>query len=307
MRFIKWFLSFLIFLVVVGGGSFLITREALLIWAQNRISRDVTFLLRTNTWSNVTDQCLSEVGSPVNRLQLRFLNDREYVLEVACEGSFQYYPWSETKTLPWQVRKTTGNAGFSIPLDHRAIQGEITLNLWLRNIILTAEDENLAVRSGESTILSENIVSSCQAHGLTCCDAITEQGVGDVFSRGVNDCQETCYRSCQSRPNLLFFQTDPAADSATRQVKLDAENTFMLFNYTFATPQADVQEVVLDFGDGTQETFSTAIGKTTHEYSCQQDACHYVASIKATDQQGVSSADLRISQIEIVVQSGISQ
>jgi hypothetical protein len=146
------------------------------------------------------------------------------------------------------------------------------------------------------------MVSSCVAHGLTCCDPVAEMGVGEPFSRGVNDCQNSCYSACQERPNLLFFQTDPPADLTTRVVQLTKGNTFMLFNFTFATPTVEIRKIVLDFGDGAQEEFTTPIGKTTHEYNCDQDACHYVASIRAVDQNGVTSADLRINQIQIVVQ-----
>jgi len=302
MRFIKWFLSFLIFLVVVGGGSVFLLREGLLFWAHSEITQDIAFLQRTNTWADMATKCLEESGSPANRLQLRFLDDRQYVLEIACEGSFQYFPWSEVRTLPWQVKKTTGSAGFVVPIDGRTLEGEVTLSLWLRNILIQSESGQVKVRSGKSTLLTDSMVSSCVAHGLTCCDPVSEMGVGELFSRGVNDCQENCFTACEARPNLLFFQTDPPADLSTRVVQLTKGNTFMLFNFTFATPQTAIQKIVLDFGDGTQEEFTTAIGKTTHEYNCLEDSCHYVASIRAVDQNGISSADLRINQIQIVVQ-----
>jgi len=301
MRFLRWFLTALIVFFVVGGGGFIMVREGLLFWAENRIESDVNYLQRTNTWAAVGERCLLETGTEAENLQLRFLNNHQYVLEVGC-GSSQYFAWSEVEELPWMVKKTTGTAGFVVPITDRSVSGEITLELWNQHKLIHTDGEKLLIDWGKTDVVSDSLISSCQAHGLTCCDPVHEAGIGEGFSKAVNDCQDSCFSSCVRRPNLLFFQTDPATDATTREVHLSKANTFMLFNYTFESNEAPVKEVVLDFGDGTRETFNTASGKTTKEYTCDQDECHYTAHVSAVDERGIESPDLRISQIEIVIQ-----
>lgn len=302
MRFLRWFITVFFVLVFGVGGSFLLVRELLLIWAEYQLESDIRLVQRTNTWASSGERCLTEAGAPPVNLQLRFLNSREYVLEVACEGA-SYFAWSPIKTLPWQVKKTTGTAGVVVLIATRSLSGEITLSLWGQNKLIVAEGEAIQTSWGKSSLISDSIVSSCQAHGLTCCDPVREAGTGDLFSRAVNDCQTSCYTACVRRPNLLFFQTDPPADPSTRQVKLSRDNTFMLLSYTFEErAESPIKEVIIEFGDGTQETFNTATGKVTKEYSCEQTECHYTARISAVDGNGISSPDLRINELEIVIQ-----
>lgn len=300
MRFLRWFVSLLCLLIGVGVGTFFLVREGLLIMAEQQLEKDIRFLQTTNTWSSAGENCQLKTGLPADRLQLRFLNPREYVLEVAC-GEIAYVPWSELKSLPWQVTKTTGSAGFVLPITSREASGEITLHLWGEDKVFQVDGMDFRTRWGKTDLISDSLVSSCTAHGLICCDLVHEIGEGNSFSRAVNDCQDSCYTQCLRRPNLLFFETDPALDAQTRAVVLSKQNTFVLFNYTFETNEADLQTVTLDFGDGTQETFSSPIGKATKTYDCQAEECRFTARISAVDTRGVPSPDLRINQLEIIV------
>ncbi len=301
MRFLRHFFSFILVLAIVTIGGWFLFREAWLMWAENQVLADIRFLQRTNSWSGTASSCLDETGTPAVNIQLRFLNNQEYVLEVACEDA-RYFAWSEVKKLPWKVIKTTGSAGFVVPIDERTVNGEITLSFWDQNKLLSGSGSDVKVKWGKSKLVSESLISSCMAHGLTCCDLESEVGVGDVFSRAVNDCQSACFSACSSRPNLLFFQSDPPADATTRQVTLDRNNTFVLFNFTVEQSDRPIKQVVIDYGDGTSEVFKTYQGKATKQFDCDQPECRYTVQITAMDEGGVSSADQRISQLEIVIQ-----
>jgi hypothetical protein len=301
MRFLRLFFTLFLSIVIVGGGSFLLLREGQLFWAQWQIHSDLKSLQRNNSWTPIGERCSQETASMPSHLQLRFLNDREYILEVGCEGS-QTFSLAPKRKLPGMVKKTTGSAGFILPLNSREIQGEITLTLWKQNWLIQGNGETIISTWGETTVISDRLISSCQAHGLTCCDPVREIGEGQLFRQGVNDCQESCYPSCLRRPNLLFFQSDPPVDATTRITKVSRENTFMLFSYTFETDEADLSEVVLNFGDGTKQTSTLASDRITKEYNCPQGGCHYQVSIRATDTRGVESSQLNINEIEVIVE-----
>lgn len=301
MRFLKHFFSYILIIAILLVGGGLIWRESWLILAENQVLTDVRFLQRTNSWSGVASNCLDQTGTPAVNIQLRFLNNHEYVLEVACEDA-RYFAWSDVKKLPWRVSKTSGSAGFVVPIDGRTVNGEVTLSFMGQYKLLQGKAQEVEVSWEQSSLLSDSLISSCQAHGLTCCDLATEVGLGEAFSRGVNDCQAACYAVCVRRPNILFFQSDPPADAITRQVKLNRNNTFILFNYTVEQTDQPLKRVTIDFGDGTSESFDTHRGKATKEFACDQPECRYTVQISAMDEGGVSSANQRISKLEIVIQ-----
>ena len=300
MRFIKNFFKWLLTLVLIGVVGFFVFREAMLFIAENQIRRELRLLQRTNTWSEVGQRCWMEEEVGATQLQLRFLNDQEYVLEVSCEN-FQYFPWSEVKSLPWEVKKTTGSAGFWVDVDSREVQGEITLELLNQAKKITGEGKTISSSWGKSDLLSTNLVSSCQAHGLTCCDPVTQAGQGELFSLAVNDCQESCYSSCLLRPNVLFFQTDPALDSVSRLTTVAKDNPVVIFSYAIQDTNVPLSEVEINFGDGTKETFTTLTGQVTKEFACSSSECRYYVTLKATDNRGVVSYDSRISALEVLV------
>lgn len=301
MRFIKIFLKFLLLIIILALGAYFSFQEGSIFWAKNMLKQDISYLQRTNQWVDASNQCLEKTGEAASRLQLRFLDNKRYQLEVACVNE-KYIPLKPTKQLPTLVKKTTGWSGFKVSLQPRYVSGSVTLQIWGRSTTLTGEGEDIVSKIGTTTDSSTLLITSCEAHGLSCCDPLYEAGQGNQMINGVNDCNQSCFSSCVRRPNLILFQSDPAMNIATRQVNLDKSNTFVLFNYSFEENDNHLQEIIIDFGDGTTEQLSSeSWGKVTKQYSCNQPECNYTATIKAIDSQGIESATMPLSKINIVI------
>lgn len=301
MRFLRIFFKFLIIITLVSAATFFTVRELLLWWSGYSLGRQLTFLQRTNQWVEASNVCLEETGEEAKRLQLRFIDSRHYQLEVACANE-QYVSLKDELELPPLIEKTTGWPGFSVSLPDKRVSGEVTLQLGGRARTIQAREDELITRNGRSEQSSSLLITSCEAHGLRCCDETYEVGQGQQMKNGVNDCNQSCFQSCQRRPNVLLFQTDPPLDVATRQLHLSKQNTFVLFNYAFEKTDRSLKQVTIDFGDGTSENLGLElIGSTTKEFQCDQAECRYQVSIKAIDESGISSGDLPLNRIQVVI------
>lgn len=300
MRFLRLFFAFLFSLLVIVGGGYFIIREGMLFFAVRQVTSDLSFMVRTNQWQSLESQCFQEGGlASARQLHLRFLNSKEYVLEVGCENftSIEF----QRDVLPYGVRKTTGTAGFIFDLRSDTLAGAITMEFMDQSRVIESRDEGVTTYWGKTTVVSDNLISSCQAHGFQCCDAVLEQGQGEVFRTGVNDCQEQCYSSCLVRPNLILFQTDPLLDPVLRRVEVSKSVPTVFFQYAFGTGSQPFKEVVITYGDGTEERSSEAKGEFVKQYDCQEAQCEYRAQIQAVDQAGIPSSLTRISEVDIVL------
>lgn len=301
MRFLTLFLKIFGGLLLGLVSIFLITREAVIWWTTNSLSRQVSYLQRTTQWNNLSNICLERTSEPAIRLQLRFLDDQRYQLEVACADE-RYEKFQETKSLMWGVIKNGGWAGLAVDPESREVSGQISFDFFGRSKTLYAENGKLRSRNDQAAELSSLLISSCQAHSLTCCQADLQAGLGEQLVEGVNDCPDTCFSSCLLRPKVLMFQTDPRLEPTNRRLVLDKNSSFVLFNYTIEENDNPLEKVVLDFGDGTKEELPPDIfGQVTKEYQCSQDECHYFAKLTAYDNAGFDSAPSRTDQIEIVL------
>lgn len=300
MRFLRLFIIFLFWLLVLIGGGYFFIREGALFLASRQIRNDVSFLMRTNQWQSLQSQCYQDGGlSGARQLQLRFLNGKEYALELGCEN----YKNIEIakKTLPFSVRKTTGTAGFLYDLNSQQLSGAITLRFWDQSQVLQALEGSLDSYWGETTVVSDTLISSCAAHGFQCCDPVLQQGQGDVFRTGVNDCQEQCFASCLQRPNLILFQTDPLLDPVARTVEVSKSVSTVFFRYAFGQGSHPLQEVKITYGDGTQETATELSGEFVKQYACEEETCTFRAQIQAVDSGGTPSSLTRIAEVDIVL------
>jgi len=300
MRFLRLFFAFLFSLLLLVGGGYFIIREGALWFAARQVTADLSFMMRTNQWQSLETKCFQEGGlASARQLQLRFLNSKEYVLEVGCENftSVEF----QRHVLPYGVRKTTGTAGFIFELRNGTLAGAITLEFLDQSRVIESSDEGVITYWGKTMVVSDNLISSCQAHGFQCCDANLEQGQGEAFRTGVNDCQEQCYASCLVRPNLILFQTDPLLDPVARKVEVSKSVPTVFFQYAFGTGSQPFKEVVITYGDGTEERSSEAKGEFVKQYDCQEDSCEYRAQIQAVDQAGIPSSVSRIAEVDIVL------
>lgn len=305
MNFLLTLIKFLLFLVILGGGAFFVGREAWLYYGAYQVQSAAGTFDNTRQWQDAVNACSGVGGvsdAAFDGFQLRFLTDEEYALEVRCVNLAPSV--KERLKLPVGVKKSTGSSGLFYNFSTKTITGEFTLEFLGRTRVVAADNESVTNTWGSTTQHSAVPASVCQAFGYQCCDPLRYQGVGDPLSSGVTDCRAGCFQACQQRPFLLSFQTDPGGDYETRQVPLYNNGGLVIFTYTFDSVEAGLQNVTIEYGDGTQDTSTLIQGQFTKEYTCPSGQCTFTAVIRATDARGVVSADSRLNTWTFQVQSG---
>lgn len=302
MNFLKILFSFLFLLLILAAGLFLIGREFWLFSAAQQVRNSAVDVTRVNRWTDFLIGCIPDEESQesvYNGFQLRFINERQYQLEVNC---LQRDPVvMEAMQLPAMVVKTSGSAGFFYNLEERSLSGEVTLEFLGRSRTVSVNTEQqVAQRSGATEYWSPNPRSFCSAFGYTCCDAVTQSPVGEGLSSGVVDCPGSCFSSCQQRPVLLSFQSDPRVDAETRATRIQGSSVLVIFSFLFDDSESAIREVTIDFGDGENELVFTAEGRFEKEYRCESaGGCIYTVTIQAEDERGIQSAVTRLSELTI--------
>lgn len=308
MRFLSLFFRLVAFLIITGLVGGLLVRETLLFVAAHNVARQAQRLTQSTRWNEHLRECQSGAAVtselPFRGVQVRFLDDTTYVVEIDCLGRAPFEV--ERFGLPPGVRKTTGSAGFYYDLANRTLSGELTLRLWRQQRLVYATDLQVAQQWGSTVVRSDVPISQCAAHGLKCCSPVEYQGVGDPMIGGVLDCPGSCFGSCLSRPILLSFQTDPPADAVSRIVELSGQENLVFFGYTFDSSEASIDTVTIDYGDGTQETSAGMTGRFEKEYQClSRQPCQFTVTLSATDSRGILAAPTRLSTLTVVLNPGL--
>lgn len=316
MRFLTSFLSIFIFSLIVIGVGFYFTREYILYRGVENFKKSVLVLRRSNaSVCNTTSPDLLGVmiSDAQPTIQLRFTSDTEYILEVICPG-FEFDPKTlETKELDNYISKVPGSSGILLTEQRTGVElvafknVQEMVNSWIgrelpfiqKSKTVALENNNfVVVQPGES--LGTGPVTSCEGFGYQCCQVDSQIGVGNKIE-GLPGCEKTCYNSCQRRPMVLSFTSNPFFDIQTRALTISA-NESVDFNYVIDTGITASSQVFIDFGDGRSDQSLEKTGTFSHTYQCAvEDSCEYTAQIKATDTNQVESALTSVSQIKVVV------
>lgn len=299
MRVLRFLVTSGLLIGFIGLIGWLGLREGVLLVATSQLKTSLNTLkgIEKNPQA-YAQQCVELGANPdselISALQLRFTSDREYQLEVICR-QFQLEPLViKREQLPMFVSKTAGSAGL---IWGESLSG-IAIQAFGRHQAIFVEQSRIVVEPYvESMQFGSTPVSSCAAFGFACCDEATTIGSGQQYS-GVSDCPRTCFTSCQSRPIVLSFSADPYVDPATRTTTTSMGQPI---TFSFFLQAVGDLDVILDFGDGTRENFSTAEGQIDHTYSCSSVNCRYVAQLQATDGTGATLAESPISYIIVEV------
>jgi len=301
MRVISFLFTSALILAIIGIGGGLLAREFLLTLGASSVRSALTVLHRLSRDNlQYARQCRERGGvtadvATIGGVQLRFVDSRNYVIEVIC-SQFQSEPIVVEKyTLPLFVKKTPGSSGIIWGTDRSAIQ----LEVFGRKQIVGVENEEIKSYAGDSISLGLSPISTCSGYGYQCCQQETTAGVGQPFS-GVNDCPKTCYSVCQPRPIVLSLNTDPFVDEITRTTTA-APGEAVTFNYVASYEENQPVTVTLDFGDGQQQTFTTLSGKASHQYGCPNGGCTYAVRLSVRAQNGVEAALTPIMQLKVAI------
>lgn len=291
--------------VLVGVGAVilgLLAREMLLVWGVSVVRSNMSSVrtIAANP-QKYSSECLQKGAQPdenlslIDSLQLRFVSDTEFVVEVVCR-QFRLDPIRVTEgTLPPFVQKTAGSSG----LFWGEASSAVELNALGRKRTVLVENRKLFYDQPGIVRLGEGPTTVCAGYGFECCAAETAQGIGDQLS-GVTDCPRTCFSQCVSRPVVLSFSSDPYVDLQTRVAEATAGQA-VTFSYVADFADAVDPVVTIEFGDGQREQLTADTGSASHTYTCTQDVCEYPVAISITDAEGRTSAELPVTKITLRV------
>ena len=207
MRIIRFFSSTLIFIIFLLLIGIFFGREVLLIMATSDLKRAANSLLSKSHLVNCYD---GFSRSPSAWGQLRFIDEKNYVLETVCSDFPKRPILIESKSLPVFVKKVDGASGFIFNLQ-KPHASQISLNSLGKEQTIYKEINELV--SGEAPALIDYTAgpaSECQAFNYQCCQEDAELGIGKRQELA-SDCSKNCYQSCQPRPLVLSFNAMPAS------------------------------------------------------------------------------------------------
>lgn len=292
---IKYTLMIGLGLIILAGLS----RETLLFWGMIQVRGAENKMELTAAATRKADydqQCRQKSGAAVQQVQLRFTSDTEYQLEAVC-GFFSNDPIViENYKLPPLVKKAKGQAGFVWDPNNKS---GVVLEVYGRKTSVVLDGKSVKIIQGAADLAGKQPVASCPGFGYECCSPETQVGIGAVFTQA-SDCVQSCYTSCQPRPSVLKFTSDPNPDLKSRTA-LVAKGAPMTFYYVIdpgKTPQATS---VMQFGDDQSQTFSEKDGNFTHTYQCAKTECKYTATLTVTDQNGLASVLTPVATITVVI------
>ncbi|MEK7458155.1 MAG: hypothetical protein AAB612_01560 [Patescibacteria group bacterium] len=312
MRVLLLLAKFLVGLGLLVGVVFLISREGLLLWGQYTIQRDADRLRASAVNAKeYTTSCENtfpgiDSGNALSGLQIRFVDDHTYQVELVCAQHEQDPILLRTVSLPMFVTRMPGSSGLFFGVG-KPIHTTMELGLWGRRYRITVGDTAALQKSTQqSTTRMQYPESNCAGWGYHCCDVVTQVPDGLPVAGVAQDCRNSCYSVCKSRPLVLSFRSDPQQKTGVQgeqTVNLTADNSILAFAAIVSAPDAALQKVVIDFGDGSNEEFTKDQITTTHTYTCTTSAvCSFSAKIIAFDIDGLQSPDLPTNTIKIVVQ-----
>lgn len=304
----------------------LIARETLLWRGVDAVKKDLRTLSKMTNSKNCSDEfgmAVTDSGQPDR--QLRFIDSKAYVLELACP-SFPDSPLQQQpRKLSEFITKKPGTAGI---IQRRDVTSSyITLVVfqdfvhmlpasvqpWLRWIsrgeMVGMQDDQVVSKSApqEATAtptidLSSSPVSSCEGYGFSCCDTQTEYGMGDSLEN-LSSCPANCFARCLPRPLVVSWRSNPIPDWETNSVSLPVGGSLQLYYVLDDVDESGPWNAYISFGDGQEQIVEGKSGMVEHSYRCASSSCMYTASVVVENALGARSVETTVSKITISVGS----
>ena len=312
MSFFRYIGRFLFISLTVIFLFFLGIREYYLLIAQESLKVQVNKLMTIKDTPQVYQRCmgmnsgLDTRDQDIVRLQLRFLNDQDYVLEAACFG-YDFAPeLIDSASLPKDVYKRPGSSGVVL------VDGAWELSLYYAPKLPMSLKMPQFMLSRTASLMMENSIwvdhlteepdyqtpaATCAGFGYHCCDLAVTQGTGE--SRPATDCVESCFAECLSRPVVLSF-TAQGYDQYTRILNLP-KNQLAQFYFQTSNESDGLSDAVISFGDGQSWTGKQTEEPIIHAYTCDAPECAFIAELKLVDQSGSESVPSNISKINVII------
>jgi len=330
--------TLLVFTAIFLAGVFFGFREYLLLKALNDLKQATTSaILNVSIKASARKTCRGYARrdgveyhlSP----QVTFTSDKSFFSGYVCNHDDKNPRIEVEYKLPPLVRKVSDNAGIVVSEDSKnpGIMVEVLGRrgaVWYEKRVAISSTNKSEIEDKEFDI---GPITNCEVYNFVCCDGIGKTPSGRQFL-GAVDCDNTCYERCSQEPAILYFTTQPFFESATRNLhikpnepvkfsfqvssndaadnKKEKELNFFyklmqsVYNlFTGNTNQEEVKsdvKVILDFGDGNEQDFSSLQGVAEHEYTCGSDNCTYQATL-TINTNGYKVAKTDLSNINVIV------
>lgn len=319
MRYLTSLAKIVVVLVVLAGLSWLLWKEGGMQLAAWRVRNDFALVrwLVVNPDSNHTNACsrrqsrsqLLPSSSPVklSGYRLRFITTTEYMVEGVCSDNEKEGVLVKKGYLPPGINKIKGSGIYSvIPNYSEALptfDGAVLISNGLRTYEIGYFENELFSRATDTEnwnrIGSQATKTSCEGWGYRCCSDLIEVGSGEAEKR-VLDCERSCYPACLSRPQVVFFNTDPVMDSNNRILEIRGPEFPVSFGYEITDPDGIPNIIIIDFGDGQSQSLTEPKGIIDHSYSCSlSNGCIFTASLSVADMDGLSLPESGLNRVII--------
>lgn len=302
MRVLRFLVVSILSLGVLALLGFFVGREILLQMAVARVRAGYSQLRATaNSSSTYLQECkslgVSQSGTPIERLQLRFFSDRQFVAEVVCGNGANDRLVIAQYAVPIFVQKIPGSSGL---IYDDVNGGYLAFSLYGRSIAVAQSGgilETIPVADISSSTPS-GPPALCSEHGYTCCNPDTETGVGEVLTQA-SDCPKSCFTSCQQRPVVLSLVAQPNFDPESRVVYAKAGD-LVSFTAVVDAP-TEIADIRFSFGDGTTQSFTESPAIAEHTFSCSSGRCQYRVTVVLEASDGSVSVDSPLNELQVIV------
>lgn len=288
MRTLNLFLRYTITIIlIVGVLSVVLPFIMLQIAASNIIKATEGFENIGAIQFTYNKQCkaapsASPLSAPV-ALQLRFIDEKTYVIEVIC-SFIENTPVVITRgTLPRLVTKDPGSSGIYVD-GKNPESASFSLRSFFQTKNISFDGKSVSSTALPNATQSTLPITVCTGYGYQCCDGATQKGEGKTAS--ASDCQSSCFAVCKNLPYVLSFSADPYP--VNQEIRMDSDTVDVSFSYAADLSGGKIARVIIDYGDGTLDVSTESTGIFNHTFICPS-VCTIPVTIKAEDATGLSS------------------
>lgn len=303
MRILRFFIQILILAGIIGAVVYFFGGTVWLHAATSQIQSDARFLVDMQANSDIylkdcqSAPSSSDASSPI-AYQLRFTDPTHYNIEVVCSLIENAPLLIRSEQLPLGISTLPGSSGLYFP-----VAGDSNSSVTLRSLgkeeMLSLVHDVVTYGTPTSKPPSDLPRSQCSGFGYQCCEGQSQSGIGTSLTSGILDCPGKCFLTCANIPYIQVFTSDPPPTLDLREVLMQTNSLDVTFSYGIQSPDAQLKNVHIDFGDGTSQDTQVGQGIFEHTYTCQT-TCRYSARISGTDTRGLKTVENLGSTIYIV-------
>ncbi len=300
MRILFGFFKILFILGFIGSIAVVFVGQLFLFYSGNEVVKTIETIesfIRFPATAHTTCQKAPQSSghSQALAIQLRFLDDHSYVVELLCTQIESFPQKIASGMLPRFVQKTPGSSGLYYALGYPRPTTFTLQSFFAKKTY--ALDSALYGETKQSIDVTKP-ETSCAGYGYRCCDTIIERGVGASAKSGVTDCPLTCFAACVPRPHFIQFSAEPYPNSS-REIEMQGEQLPVTFLYEAQELGGSIDRVRIEYGDGESQELGTAAGTFLHTYTCASQ-CKYSVRIVAYNTAGNSSLASDLTTLYIV-------